>query len=241
MSACEMTSQFLLLVHVVRSSIVNAASCYCAVLLVWLLRSVGGWTIRKWEKMSEQFRCQWIWNVFHIHTHAHKVDRAVRSILTSGICESGSGRRFSGGSSPPWWAAQLGSEHSHWVKVHPATCQPPRCHTKITADIYGGNVKPSCFFELSWAEHWLASLQTCAQLELCNLILCLLKYIMASCHLLNYRVHINKMKVHTVWYMLETWASKCFFAAVIRLVSLQVKGTSIEQFSGSVNYCLDHF
>ncbi len=210
--------------------------------------------------MSEQFRWQWIWNAFHIHTHAHKVDRAVRSILTSGICESGSGRRFSGGSSPPWWAAQLGSEHSHWVKVHPATCQPPRCHTKITADIYGGNVKPSCFFQLSWAEHWLASLQTCAQLELCNLILCLLKYIMASSHLLNYRVHINKMKVHTVWYMLETWASKCFFAAVI-LVSLQVKVTSIEQFSGSedikcvqenakkwqnsqlaqVNYCLDNF
>ncbi len=128
----------------------------------------------------------------HLRTESGRV---VRSILTSGICESGSGRRFSGGSSPPWWAAQLGSERSHWVKVHPATCQPPRCHTKITADIYIGNVKPSVFpAEPSWA---LAGfLQTCAQLELCNLIWCLLKYIMASSHLLNYRVHMNKMKVH---------------------------------------------
>ncbi len=191
MSVCEITSQFSLFVHVVRSSIVNAASCYCAVLLG--LSAEVRWRMNN-TKMREDVRAIQVpmnLKCVHIHTHAEKVDRVVRSILTSGICESGSGRRFSGGSSPPWWAAQLGSERSHWVKVHPATCQPPRCHTKITADIYIGNVKPSSFFQLSRAERWLASLQTCAQLELCNLIWCLLKYIMASSHLLNCRVWIR--------------------------------------------------
>ncbi len=163
--------------------------------LVCLLRSGGGWTIRKWEKMSEQFRYQWIWNV-SIFTPTQRKWIESWEASWHQVFESGSGQRFSGGSSPPWWAAQLGSERSHWVKVHPATCQPPRCHTKITADIYIGNVKPSSFFQLSRAERWLASLQTCAQLELCNLIWCLLKYIMASSHLLNFRVHMNKMKVH---------------------------------------------
>ncbi len=86
----------------VRSSIVNAASCYCAVLLS--LSAEVRWRMNN-TKMREDVRAIQVpmnLKCVHIHTHAEKVDRVVRSILTSGFCESGSGRRFSGGSSPPW-------------------------------------------------------------------------------------------------------------------------------------------